>query len=272
MAENDQYEDEYQFSDLDSIGTDIQDDSEYENSENALGSASYAPENNIKRNALIAVGIVVLLMILYKFFGTVFSNEKSSTASGEKQSQSSSLAQNNSTNTSPSKVSDPINQPSSQPSISNQTMSEKDVDRKLSTIDVSQQSLRSDVDNLSNQVQQVNGHLTEMSGQMAELNRMISALNTKINEQNQDMERLRAQLHHKKRKKLAAKPSKPPEIFHIQALIPGRAWLNSSHGTTITVRVGSKVPGYGTVKLIDPHQSRVLTSSGKIILFDHHDS
>ena len=60
--------------------------------------------------------------------------------------------------------------------------------------------------------------------------------------------------------------------YYIQAVIPGRAWLVSSQGLTITVREGTSVPGYGIVKLIDPNQGRILTSSGRTITFSQQDS
>ena len=276
MAENDQYEDEYQFADLDSISTDPQDDAEYADSGSEGGSSGYLQENNVKRNALIAVGVVILLLILYKFFGAMFSSEKSSTENQTQQAQSKAQptdVQNKQPNSQQQSKQPSIVQPTPQSLDNNRTATQQpQVDKKLSTIEVSQQSLRSDVNNLGNQMQSMSSTMSEMSSQVAQLNRVISSLNSKINEQNRDMERLRAQLHKKMTKKVVKKPSRPPEVFYVQALIPGRAWLNSSYGTTLTVRVGSKIPGYGIVKLIDPHQGRVLTSSGKMILFHHHDS
>ena len=58
----------------------------------------------------------------------------------------------------------------------------------------------------------------------------------------------------------------------LQAIIPGRAWLNCSNGETLTVRQGTKIINYGVVRYIDAASGRVLTSSGQIITFSQEDS
>ena len=58
----------------------------------------------------------------------------------------------------------------------------------------------------------------------------------------------------------------------MQAVIPGRAWLIANNGSTITVREGTPIPGYGIAKIIDPIKGRVMTSSGKEIRFSQDDS
>jgi intracellular multiplication protein IcmG len=60
--------------------------------------------------------------------------------------------------------------------------------------------------------------------------------------------------------------------YNIQAVIPGRAWLIATNGATLTVSQGTAIPGYGIVKLIDPVQGKVTTSSGQIIRFSQEDS
>jgi intracellular multiplication protein IcmG len=50
--------------------------------------------------------------------------------------------------------------------------------------------------------------------------------------------------------------------YFVQAIIPGRAWLEDSQGQTITVANGDEVPGFGQVTNIDPQNGVVLTSSG----------
>ncbi|MBA3536672.1 MAG: type IV secretion protein IcmG, partial [Tatlockia sp.] len=73
------------------------------------------------------------------------------------------------------------------------------------------------------------------------------------------------------RRRLIVK-SAPRLMYFIQAIIPGRAWLIATNGSTITVREGTRIAGWGVVKLIDPIQGRVLTSSGRIIRFSQRDS
>ena len=60
--------------------------------------------------------------------------------------------------------------------------------------------------------------------------------------------------------------------YFLQAIIPGRAWLVSSEGETLTVSRGSPLGNYGKVNFIDAASGRVLTSSGQIITFSRDDS
>lgn len=55
--------------------------------------------------------------------------------------------------------------------------------------------------------------------------------------------------------------------YFIQAIIPGRAWLQDSSGQTITVTYGDAVPGLGKVTKIDPENGMVVTSAGVNIMY-----
>ena len=61
-------------------------------------------------------------------------------------------------------------------------------------------------------------------------------------------------------------------LYYIQAVIPGRAWLIATNGSTLTVREGSTIPGYGIVRKIDPNLGKVFMSTGKVIRFSQLDS
>ena len=75
----------------------------------------------------------------------------------------------------------------------------------------------------------------------------------------------------KTRPKIRRIPMRTMQYF-IQALIPGRAWLVGENGATVTVNVGSRLPGYGIIRVIDTNLGRVATSSGKIIIYSQRDS
>lgn len=73
----------------------------------------------------------------------------------------------------------------------------------------------------------------------------------------------------------AKKPHKkgpPPLVYHVKALIPGRAWLESNKGTTTSVKVGDRLRNYGVVTSIDPNTGFVDTSSGTVIKYGKYDS
>ena len=53
--------------------------------------------------------------------------------------------------------------------------------------------------------------------------------------------------------------------YNVQAVVPGRAWLMSSTGTSFSVAIGDKVEGLGVVVDIDALNGIVATSSGKLL-------
>ena len=71
----------------------------------------------------------------------------------------------------------------------------------------------------------------------------------------------------KKQMEEAAHPKKPKRkvSYHIQAVVEGRAWIQSSTGSNITVKVGDQVKDYGMITKIDAVNSIVETSSGRVI-------
>lgn len=62
------------------------------------------------------------------------------------------------------------------------------------------------------------------------------------------------------------KPVEPKMIFTVQAIIPGRAWLKSDTGETITVAEGDMLREYGRVVKIDPYDGVVDIDTGKRII------
>lgn len=55
--------------------------------------------------------------------------------------------------------------------------------------------------------------------------------------------------------------------YYVTAVIPGRAWLASRDGETLTVAGGDYLHGYGKVKSIDPYSGDVVTDSGAVIQY-----
>lgn len=63
-----------------------------------------------------------------------------------------------------------------------------------------------------------------------------------------------------------------PLVYHVKALIPGRAWLESNRGTTTSVKVGDTLKNYGQITSINPNTGMVDTSSGRVIKYGRYDS
>jgi hypothetical protein len=65
---------------------------------------------------------------------------------------------------------------------------------------------------------------------------------------------------------VAARPIEPKISFTVQAIIPGRAWLKSESGDTVTVAEGDILKGYGRIMKIDPYDGVVeIDNNGRII-------
>lgn len=260
MADNDQYNDEYQFADPDAVGANPLDagqsyDEAVVNHESRVKSGA----NSVISKAIMVVAILIIALILYKFLGSYFSKPTK-------------VIDTPRTEIVPMTI-EPI---STVPSVSVPSPTavaiEPEITQKLSLIDSSQQNLRSEIVSISNQLTGVNTSINALSSQIEQLNRMISALSVRIDEQAGQLDKLTIRNQPKPTKKITHRVMVPGKKYYIQAVIPGRAWLIAQNGTTLTVREGSEIPGYGTVKLIDPNQGRITTSSGQIIKFSQTDS
>jgi len=75
MVDNDQNNDEYKFAEYDAMDHDPMGEME-PGLGNSLSQDDAPPKKDIKRNALIAVGLIILAMLLYKLIGYLFFSEK----------------------------------------------------------------------------------------------------------------------------------------------------------------------------------------------------
>lgn len=278
MADNDQ-NDEYKFAELDSLENESLENTEYSSKSTApVGQGGAEPQKNIKRNALIAIGVVVFLMLMYKFIGGMFFNKTNKTADESltpapvaeitpapqpQQPPQTEIPQ------------EPIQPQVQQPQPVQQPVVEesRELKQKVASIEATQQTVQSEVSSMNQQVGTVNNNVSALSAQITKLNQVISDLNNQVAKQSEEINVLMERTKPKLIKRIIhVQPSEPQIIYYINAVIPGRAWLIGTNGSTLTVREGSKIEGYGVVKLIDSLQGRILTSSGRIIRFSQEDS
>ncbi|BCA94126.1 type IV secretion system protein IcmG [Legionella antarctica] len=267
MADNDQNNDEYQFAELDALDNESMQDESSLNSATSSTQGRYSESKNVKRNALIAVGVLVLAMVIYKIVGWIYSGKTDVDSS---QTTVTPIAQVTpqpvQTTITPTPV-PTIQQP--QPVV---TKSDTELRQKVSAIELSQQTVRAEVSSVGQQVGTVNNNINNLNAQIANLNQVIGNLSTQVAEQSAEINMLMSRYKPKPVKRVTPHIRVQRIVYYIQAVIPGRAWLIGSNGSTLTVREGTKIAGYGTVKLIDSMQGRVLTSSGQVIRFSQEDS
>ena len=262
MADNDKNDDEYKFAELDSLGNETMGDNEPgSNGSMSSGQGSFSGKKDIKRNALIVVGFIICALVMYKFIGFIFlkkpTSVKPTTAPITQEAPKSAQAE---ITPAPIEQIKPVVQ-----------QIDTELKQKISAVEIAQQSLRSDVNSLSDQVGNVNSTINNLNTQMTKFTQLIGDLSNQVSKQSEEIQLLRIRTQPK-----VIKPVVKQNIQHInytiQAVIPGRAWLIGSNGSTLTIREGTKIAGYGVVKLIDSMQGRVLTSLGQVIKFSQEDS
>jgi hypothetical protein len=64
----------------------------------------------------------------------------------------------------------------------------------------------------------------------------------------------------------AARVIQPRNAYTVQAIIPGRAWLKSDSGDTVTVAEGDILKGYGRITRIDPYDGVVDIDTGNRVV------
>lgn len=116
----------------------------------------------------------------------------------------------------------------------------------------------------------INEKIKELDELIQNLNAKISNLDERILDLDYSNNKITGQLSEQNKKidiYLHKKQLSNAKIF-VTAAIIGRAWLKLENGTTITVREGDEIQGFGIVKKIDPSAGQVLLDDGMKITFD----
>lgn len=266
MIDNDQNNEEYKLDDLDLLASEPEDQLQPEvdalstSSEPVSDNPTPFWQNPTLRNGVIAVGCLVLLVMCYQLISSFFSSKNP--------------AQNDITPVVVMKPALHVSQPVVRTFPDTQTDTSK-LDKQLLAIVQDQSVMSSNIQTINGQMTTVSSSVSDIATKITELNNTILAMNEKMDAQSREIERLVA-VKAKKRsmpgRKMNGVGHEGPQIYSLQAVIPGRAWIMSNNGATLTVREGTTIAGYGVVKLIDPQQGRVVTSSGRTIRFSQIDS
>lgn len=118
------------------------------------------------------------------------------------------------------------------------------------------------VADLQMKVHSLEESLATMASSQENINDELLALENQVSQ-------LKADLTAKKTAKKKVIPT-VPLVYTLRAAVPGRAWLQGSNNSTISVAVGDPVPQYGKVTQIFPERGMITTSSGKTIQFGNN--
>lgn len=265
MAENDQenqhddpYNDSYEYEDLDLDGE--QEPSMENNQQNQLTGSIFErlPINKemLQRIAYLVL-VFIAMVVIYKVLVGIFRSKPP---------------------VKPVAVQQPLIQPqpiAMAPGPVLPAAPAPEITQKLSALQASEDKLNNDFSNLNNQLSGVSSSVSDLSSKVDQLSQAVNVLAAQLAEQSRQITLLTAKQHEYVRVKkthAAYKQGKQKLVYFLQAVIPGRAWIISNNGSTLTVRDGSPIAGYGVVKRIDPNEGRVITSSGRIIVFSQLDS
>lgn len=208
-------------------------------------------EPSIKRNALIAIVGLFLLLTLLKCVGRPSIEHTNETIKpvAEKKIQA----------------------------IENSVALQTETSQMQSLMEM-QKNMQNNLATVNEKLNQLNIQLNSLNANNQMLQQQLGQLVAKLQSMQQSMEeaiaaaKSRPQIRSSVRHGEHVSRLVIPRIhYYVQAIIPGRAWLVSSQGQTLTLRVGSTLPGYGIVKSIDAEQGRVMMSTGKVFIFNPAD-
>jgi len=218
--------------------------------------------NKARRYTFLVIGLVALIIIVYKLLGVFFAPDKASQDFQPVDQKLPSI-----TNVKPAVTQQP--EPSKLRETITSFNTQKQSDERLAKIEVKSNAMDSRIDSLLQTVESLKSTVSTMNTEVNRLNENIAGLTQKMEMQAAQL----SQFQKKpvpKRVVVRSRPIQRP-VYFIQAIVPGRAWLKTTNGATITVGQGTSVPGYGKVAVIDPQQGQVLMSSGKVIEYSPDD-
>jgi len=126
------------------------------------------------------------------------------------------------------------------------------------------------ISQLQNQVQDLRSQLSQAEAQRTQLNQSMLVLVQEVKKLTSKVDTATAPKVVKKPVKPSAPPP-PPVVYHLKAIVPGRAWIISNDGLSESVSVGDTVDQYGKVQAVDANRGMVMTSSGKVIDYGSND-
>lgn len=137
-------------------------------------------------------------------------------------------------------------------------------DNRLDHLAQGQVELQSALQSLDSQLSSMQTTLVNLSSQLTQVNDEVQSLHaaqeTLIQNQTKPVKKITVN-----------KKEVPKTIYYVRAIIPGRAWVTTQEGSTLTLGVSDKVAGYGIVDAINPEQGTVTFNSGAIIGYSPDD-
>ena len=149
--------------------------------------------------------------------------------------------------------------------VNNNLDAKADTERnRLDHLAQGQLDVQSAIRSLDSEISDVQASLASVNNQLVQVNDEIQSLNT-------GQEFLIQKQTKPIRKAEEKKKETPKAIYYVRAMIPGRVWLTTQEGSTLTLGIGDKLTGYGIIDAINPDQGIITLSSGAVIGYNPDD-
>lgn len=222
-----------------------------------------------RKNLLIGITLIIVVFVVYKIISAIFSPKETKplptlTTQTAPAQIASTISQNIAANQATSPVASNTSSLHDDVNLYNQNRGQE---QRLGKLEASVQNMESEISSMQDTVQTLQSSIDSSNAQLAQINTTLAVLNQKLESQENRLRQSQKKVIIKARPQVVI----PRTTYRVLALIPGRAWLKSSRGATITVGEGSQIPGFGTVIMIDTQLGRVVTNSGTIIEYAPND-
>ena len=217
-------------------------------------------KNIDKRKIILPLGIFVVILLAYKVFDFYGAEKTQKMEQQKAQMQDITMEQ-------PATViaQKPIY--SIEPNIAEVNNNNQNYDalnQKISKIETNASQNDIKLTNLSNSINVVQENVVAVDGNVKQVSNILQQELAQIEQLKQAFNK--PVKHHK---------SKKPNVikYHIRAMVPGRAWIESADGRySKTLKAGDELNGYGTVDYILYKDGMVLMSDGSYIQYGENDS
>ncbi len=159
-------------------------------------------------------------------------------------------------------ISQPV-QPAPQTTAVNSETQEK-VDllsQENAAVDSEMKQVQADIQNLNQKIEQIAMGMNDLNNKLQSFSEQVQSL--------QEEKATNPAVKRQVAKKAIVAPQ---PAYYLKAVVPGRAWLQSKAGHLMTVKVGDRIAGYGTIQAINAESGWVGTSSGRVISYGPNDS
>ncbi|EKE01386.1 MAG: IcmG protein [uncultured bacterium] len=247
---------EYQFTDSDNIAENVVGQQPADSgSLEEIPASGFSIKNINWRRLVPPVVVILAILLVYGFIS--FSGAKKTRQAAQK-----TIAAQEASNMQQTSIQTPapiIAQPS--PSLSGDQIEQiqATVQQKISELG---QLVSDDRD----QVSKLREAIVKTQQDISDINQNVSQMMVAMQQALDDIQRLKTP-----KTKPQKKPYKPVAIYHVRAIVPGRVWLESTDGKSVTLRVGDSLEGYGKVEVISPRQGLVIMSNGSYIQYGVND-